>query len=167
MITLTSGAGPGGREANRAFTFDFIALPVSNAECVQRLNTKTLPEARRAGMLTDEYRYRILKLLEADPGASQRKLADQLGISLGRVNFCLQALIEKGLIKANNFRNNANKRVYLYLLTSKGIEEKARVTMRFLKSKLAEYEALKHELEELRREAEKNGAAQAQAERTE
>ena len=107
-------------------------------------------------MLTDEYRYRILKLLESDPGASQRKLADQLGISLGRVNFCLQALIDKGLIKANNFRNSANKRAYLYLLTPKGMDEKARVTMRFLKYKLAEYEALKHELEELQREAGKS-----------
>lgn len=116
-------------------------------------------------MLTDEYRYRILKLLEADPGASQRKLADQLGISLGRVNFCLQALVDKGLIKANNFRNSANKRAYLYLLTPKGIEEKARVTVRFLKYKLAEYEAIKHELEELQKEAEKNGVQQVPTER--
>jgi EPS-associated MarR family transcriptional regulator len=104
-------------------------------------------------VLTDEYRYRILKMLEADPQASQRRIADELGISLGRVNYCLQALIEKGLVKANNFRNNANKRAYLYLLTPKGIEEKARVTMRFLKVKLGEYEQLKRELEELEREA--------------
>ena len=107
-------------------------------------------------MLTDEYRYRILKLLEADPAASQRKLADQLGISLGRVNFCLQALIDKGLVKANNFRNSANKRAYLYLLTPTGIEEKARVTARFLRRKLDEYEILKCELEELQREAARN-----------
>lgn len=104
-------------------------------------------------MLTDEYRYRILKLLEADPHASQRKIADELGISLGRVNFCLQALIEKGLVKANNFRNSANKRAYLYLLTPKGIEERAIVTARFLKRKLDEYESLKRELEQLEREA--------------
>jgi len=104
-------------------------------------------------MLTDEYRYRILKLLEADPQASQRKLADQLGISLGRVNYCLKALIDKGLLKVNNFRNSANKRAYLYLLTPTGIEEKARVTARFLRRKLDEYEALKRELEELQREA--------------
>jgi EPS-associated MarR family transcriptional regulator len=104
-------------------------------------------------VLNDETRYRILKLLEADPQASQRKLADQLGISLGRVNYCLQALIEKGLIKANNFRSSSNKRAYLYLLTPKGMEERARVTMRFLNYKLTEYEALKRELEELQREA--------------
>jgi len=108
-------------------------------------------------VLTDEYRYRILKLLEADPHASQRKIADELGISLGRVNFCLQALIEKGLIKAKNFRNSANKRAYLYLLTPRGIEEKAIVTVRFLRRKLDEYETLKRELEELQREASKAG----------
>ena len=104
-------------------------------------------------MLTDEYRYRILKLLEADPHASQRRIADELGISLGRVNYCLKALIEKGLVKANNFRNNANKRAYLYLLTPKGIEEKTRVTLQFLQVKLAEYEAVKREIEQLQHEA--------------
>lgn len=104
-------------------------------------------------MLTDETRYRILKLLEADPHASQRRIADELGISLGRVNFCLQALINRGLIKVNNFRNSVNKRAYLYLLTPRGIEEKALVTARFLKVKLDEYEALKREVEQLQREA--------------
>ena len=104
-------------------------------------------------MLTDEYRYRILKLLEADPHASQRRIVDELGISLGRVNYCLQALIQKGLIKVNNFRSNANKRTYLYLLTPRGIEEKTKVTLRFLKVKLEEYEVLKSELEQLEHEA--------------
>ncbi len=104
-------------------------------------------------VLTDETRYRILKLLEADPHASQRRIAEELDISLGRVNFCLQALIEKGLIKVNNFRNNSHKRAYLYYLTPKGIEEKAIVTVRFLKRKLDDYEALKQEVEELQREA--------------
>ena len=108
-------------------------------------------------MLTDEYRYRILKLLEADPQASQRRIADELGISLGRVNYCLQALVRKGLVKVNNFRNNANKRAYMYLLTTKGIEEKTKVTLRFLKVKLSEYETLKRELEDLQREAERRG----------
>ena len=109
-------------------------------------------------MLTDETRYRILKLLEAEPNASQRRIAKELGISLGRVNFCVQALIGKGLVKANNFRKNANKRPYLYLLTPRGIEEKAVVTARFLKSKLAEYESLKREVDELQREATKAAA---------
>ena len=111
-------------------------------------------------VLTDETRYRILRLLDADPNASQRKIAGELGISVGRVNYCLQALIQKGLVKAKNFRNSANKRAYLYLLTPRGIEEKATVTARFLRIKLAEYEALKREVEELQREA-------AQPEKTE
>jgi EPS-associated MarR family transcriptional regulator len=96
-------------------------------------------------------------MLEADPQASQRRIADELGISLGKVNYCLQKLIEKGLVKANNFRNSDNKRAYLYLLTPKGIEEKTKVTLRFLKVKLGEYEALKRELEDLQREAHRTG----------
>ena len=107
-------------------------------------------------VLTDETRYRILRLLEADPHASQRRISDELGISLGRVNYCLNALIRKGLVKANNFRNSENKRAYLYLLTPRGIEEKARVTARFLRVKLDEYETLKRELEDLQREAGKS-----------
>jgi EPS-associated MarR family transcriptional regulator len=104
-------------------------------------------------MLNDETRYRILKVLQADPQASQRRIADELGISLGRVNYCLNALINKGLVKVNNFRNSANKRAYLYLLTPRGIEERARLTARFLRVKFDEYEILKRELEELEREA--------------
>jgi EPS-associated MarR family transcriptional regulator len=116
-------------------------------------------------VLTDEYRYRILKLLEAEPHASQRRIADELGISLGRVNYCVNALISKGLLKVNNFRNSANKRGYLYLLTPKGIEEKARVTLHFLKRKLSEYEALEKELSELRREVDALHARRSDAAR--
>lgn len=112
-------------------------------------------------MLTDEYRYKILKLVEANPEISQRELAQQLSISLGKVNFCLKALIEKGLLKATNFRNNKNKLAYMYLLTPSGLEEKASITMRFLKYKLQEYEALQQEIEELRREAATEGEARS------
>ena len=104
-------------------------------------------------MLSDEYRYRILKHLEADPEISQRELAQALGISLGRANYCLKALIEKGLVKAKNFKNSSNRSAYAYYLTPTGFEEKARVTVQFLKRKVAEYEALKGEIESLRREA--------------
>ena len=104
-------------------------------------------------MLTDEYRYKILKLVSDRPEISQRELAQQLGISLGRVNYCVKALIEKGLVKATNFRNNNNKLAYMYLLTPSGIEEKASITVSFLKWKLQEYEAIQAEIEELRREA--------------
>lgn len=104
-------------------------------------------------MLTDEYRYKILKLVESNPEISQRELAEALGVSLGKVNFCLKALIQVGLVKASNFRNNKNKMAYMYLLTPKGIEEKAAITVRFLKAKTEEYQVLQAEIEELRREA--------------
>ena len=104
-------------------------------------------------MLSDEYRYKILKRLEANPETSQRELAEDLDISLGRANYCVQALIEKGLVKANNFRNSKNKKGYAYLLTPRGIEEKAKITVQFLKIKIAEHEALKKEIKGLREEA--------------
>jgi EPS-associated MarR family transcriptional regulator len=104
-------------------------------------------------VLNDETRYRILKMLQTDPQASQRRIADELGISLGRVNYCVNALITKGLVKVNNFRNSANKRAYLYVLTPRGIDERARLTARFLRVKMDEYEILKREMEELEREA--------------
>ncbi|MES2499835.1 MAG: MarR family EPS-associated transcriptional regulator [Pseudomonadota bacterium] len=104
-------------------------------------------------MLTDEYRYKILKILEANPEISQRDLARELDISLGRVNFCLKALIKIGLLKATNFRNNRNKLAYMYLLTPKGLEEKSMVTARFLKAKLQEHANLQAEIEELREDA--------------
>jgi len=107
-------------------------------------------------MLTDEYRYKILKLVEANPEVSQRELASQLGISLGKANFCLKALIDVGLLKVTNFRNSKNKLAYMYLLTPSGIEEKTSITMRFLKHKVKEYENLQLEIEELRREASKD-----------
>ena len=105
-----------------------------------------------AAVLSDEYRYKILRLLQEDPQMSQRDLSRALGISLGKVNYCLQALIEKGLIKANNFRNNKNKKAYMYLLTPRGIAEKARVTVRFLQHKMNEYESLQREIETLKRD---------------
>jgi EPS-associated MarR family transcriptional regulator len=104
-------------------------------------------------MLTDEYRYKILKLVADNPKVSQRELAHQLGISLGKVNYCLKALIDKGLVKASNFRNSNNKLAYMYLLTPSGLEEKASITVRFLKWKMQEYATLQAEIEELRREA--------------
>ncbi len=104
-------------------------------------------------MLTDEYRYKILKTLEANPEISQRDLARVLGVSLGRANFCLKALIEKGLLKATNFRNSKNKLAYMYLLTPNGLEEKSAITAQFLKLKMQEYAQLEAEIDTLRREA--------------
>ena len=97
--------------------------------------------------------YHLLKILESNPELTQRELAREMGISLGKANYCLRALTDKGLVKARNFRNSRNRSAYAYFLTPKGMEEKARVTYRFLKRKLREYEELKQEIEELRREA--------------
>ena len=103
-------------------------------------------------MLTDEYRFKILRLLAEQPEISQRQLARELGVSLGRVNYCLQALMERGLVKANNFKNSNNKKAYMYFLTRSGMAEKARATATFLERKVAEYEALRREIEMLREE---------------
>ena len=103
-------------------------------------------------MLTDEYRYKILKLVQARPEISQRELASELGISLGKANFCLKALIAVGLLKATNFRNSNNKLAYMYLLTPTGVEEKAKIALRFLKNKMQEYESLKIEINLLHQE---------------
>ena len=108
-------------------------------------------------MLDENTHYGLLKTLEEHPGLSQRDLAKRLGISLGKVNFCLNALVTKGSLKINNFRNNENKLAYAYLLTPRGVEEKARITVGFLKHKMQEYEQLRKEIEELKREAEQKG----------
>ena len=95
-----------------------------------------------------------MRALEENPNTSQRELAKQLGVSLGGVNYCLKALIDIGWIKAGNFARNQDKRGYAYLLTPKGIAEKAALTARFLRSKMGMYEALKAEIEQLRSELE-------------
>lgn len=112
-------------------------------------------------MLTDEMRYKLMRLLEAKPELSQRDVARRLGVSVGKVNYCLQALARKGWIKAANFKNSQNKAAYMYLLTPRGIEQKAALTVRFLKVKLIEYQALRVEIEQMRREAEQFGASVA------
>jgi EPS-associated MarR family transcriptional regulator len=107
-------------------------------------------------MLNDEVRYRLMRLVAARPEMSQRELARELGISVGKLNFCLRALVEKGLIKAINFKSSKNKAGYLYFLTPRGAEEKARVTVRFLQRRLAEYESIRVEIEEIRQDAEQS-----------
>ncbi len=101
-------------------------------------------------MLSDPQRLEILKLLDAQPQMNQRDLAQAMGVSLGKANYCLKALIEKGLVKLENFRKNPSKRQYAYLLTPAGLEDKTRITLAFLKRKVAEYEALEKEIEQLR-----------------
>lgn len=94
----------------------------------------------------EQAQMRILKILEDSPGVSQRVLAEQLGISLGKTNYLLKALLEKGLIKAGNFRRSGSKLGYLYLLTPQGIEQKLSLTRAYLARKEAEYEALRAEI---------------------
>ena len=96
-----------------------------------------------------EYDYRILDKLEDQPDISQRELAEHLGVSVGKANFVLTALIERGLVKAENFKKSNNKAGYLYLLTPKGVTEKVGITTRFLQRKQAEYDRLKAEIEQL------------------
>ncbi len=108
-------------------------------------------------MFDDITSFGLLKTLENNPSLSQRDLAKRLGISLGKVNFCLNALVEKGCLKVNNFRNSDNKLAYAYLLTPHGVEERARMTVLFLKFKMQEYEQLRVEIKELKREAEQKG----------
>ena len=108
---------------------------------------------------SEEAHYKLMRLLEANPGMSQRELAQQLGISLGKVNYCLQAVVSKGWIKATNFKNSRNKAAYSYLLTPRGLEMKARLTARFLSIKMREYEVLRAEIAEMQRETERDRPA--------
>jgi EPS-associated MarR family transcriptional regulator len=100
----------------------------------------------------NETQYKVMRLLEANPEMSQRDVARALGVSVGKVNYCLRALVVKGCIKATNFRNSHNKAAYMYLLTPRGVNEKARLTVEFLQRKVREYEALRDEIREMRRE---------------
>lgn len=107
-------------------------------------------------MLDEETRFRLLRLLQANPELSQRQLAEALGISVGKVNYSLRALLEKGLVKVRNFRDSQNKLAYAYYLTPKGADAKVRATTEFLKRKMKEYEDIRHEIEELKREVGSN-----------
>ncbi len=92
--------------------------------------------------------FNVLRKINKNPKSTQRQLAEELGFSLGKLNYCLKALKEKGLIKINNFQNNPNKFGYVYILTPKGISEKTKLTLNFMKRKMKEYDELKREIEE-------------------
>jgi EPS-associated MarR family transcriptional regulator len=108
-------------------------------------------------VLDEEDRYKLLKLLHENPDMNQRQIASALGVSIGKVNFCLKALVERGWVKVGNFSRSPNKKAYAYLLTLKGIEEKAKVTFRFLEAKQQEYESLKAEIDALQAEVSNQG----------
>jgi|TARA_B110001452_G_scaffold196222_1_gene166212 EPS-associated MarR family transcriptional regulator len=92
--------------------------------------------------------FEVLRKIKSKPNSSQRELATELGFSLGKLNYCLKALKEKGLIKINNFQKNPNKFGYAYILTPKGISAKTKLTLNFMKRKMNEYDELKKEMEE-------------------
>ena len=102
----------------------------------------------------------LLRKLEANPEYTQRELSQEMGVSLGKVNYCMQKLIGKGWIKFKSFSDNPNKAGYTYLLTPKGIEEKAKLTVIFLKIKMEEFELLKHEISILKQDSEKLKSSQ-------
>ena len=102
-----------------------------------------------------DIRLDLLRRLESNPQYTQRELSREMGVSLGKVNYCIKKLTEKGLIKLTNFKQNPNKMGYVYLLTPRGIEEKSRLTLSFLKRKITEYELLEKEINMLQLESEK------------
>ena len=106
--------------------------------------------------MSTESHLKILKHIQSNPHISQRQLAIELGVSVGKINYCVQALITRGLVKAGNFKRSASKISYLYLLTPAGIEEKTRLTSSFLKRKIIEHEKITNEIAQLKRDMECN-----------
>lgn len=106
--------------------------------------------------MNDEITHNLFALIEEQPHLSQRELASELGVSLGKTNYCIRRLIERGWLKAQNFKNSNNKVAYAYLLTPSGFSEKAKITARYLKQKIDEYELLKAEIEKLQQEVDGN-----------
>jgi EPS-associated MarR family transcriptional regulator len=131
--------------------------------CLKQIQTHTVQRklvnfmtSRQAKLQEDTY-FRVMRILQENTDLTQRELAEKLGISVGGLNYCLKALMEKGLVKMKNFANSKNKFGYVYVLTPTGIAEKASMTHRFLQRKMDEYGALKAEIEALRSEVEKSG----------
>jgi EPS-associated MarR family transcriptional regulator len=120
-------------------------------------SSKDASHAQKIGA-RDELRLKVLRALEANPELSQRRLAAELGVSLGGANYALKALVERGFVKAENFRKSGRKVAYLYLLTPKGVVEKTSLAAAFLGRKLAEYEVLRQEIEALKGEVDSAGS---------
>ena len=103
----------------------------------------------RQAQIQEDTNFRVLRILQENPDLTQRELAEKLGVSVGGLNYCLNALIDKGWVKMQNFHQSKNKFKYVYLLTPQGMSERMALTSRFLQRKKAEYEALKAEIESL------------------
>ena len=130
----------------------------SNTETEPKSNRGSKPELKPKSKSKPEIELEILSRLEVEPNVSQRSLAIEVGVSLGSVNYCIKALVEKGLVKAENFRKSSNKIGYAYLLTPRGIQEKSKLTASFLKRKQAEYRLLEQEINYLRAQLMKENA---------
>ena len=130
------------------------AVAIPSVVSIQNHQYRHSMTSRRA-KLHEDTNFRLMKILEANPNLSQREMGKALGISFGGINYCLNALVAKGLVKIENFSHNQNKFGYVYLLTPSGIAEKAALTSVFLKRKMDEYEALKVEIAILKSEIEK------------
>lgn len=128
-------------------------MSVDNQTCHQHHMTT------RRQTANDDTLFWTLKLLQENPGVSQRSLAKEVGINVSSINFCLKALVEKGWIKMGNFSKNPDKLSYAYLLTPTGVAEKAALTKRFLQRKMAEYEKLRDEIEALQHDEQKSTGA--------
>jgi EPS-associated MarR family transcriptional regulator len=128
------------------------SLPEANLRSLWYHFKATLMTSRQANSQEDTH-FRIMRILQENPDLTQRELAEKLGMSVGGLNYCLNALMDKGLVKMQNFSNSKNKFKYVYLLTPMGIAEKVALTTRFLSRKMEEYEALKLEIEALKSES--------------
>jgi len=111
----------------------------------------------RRSLLQEDTYFRILRMLQKNPDLTQREIAGMLGVSTSGLNYCLNALIDKGWIKVHNFSQSKNKFGYMYMLTPLGFTEKALLTSRFLSRKIAEYDALREEIESIRTETSMSG----------
>ena len=134
-----------------------IAVAIPSVVALQNHQNRHSMTSRRA-KLHEDTNFRLMRILEVNPDLSQREMGKALGISFGGINYCLNALVAKGLVKIENFSHNQNKFGYVYLLTPSGIAEKAALTSVFLKRKMEEYEALKVEIAMLKSEIETKNA---------
>jgi EPS-associated MarR family transcriptional regulator len=109
-----------------------------------------------ANSIPDEIRYKLLSLIQENPHYSQRELAEKVGVSVGKVNYCIKALVDVGYVKLNNFKSAEKKSGYMYFLTPKGMKEKLSVTLRFLEFKQQQYDEIKKEINILKSQVDRS-----------
>ena len=102
-------------------------------------------------------RYRLLNILKEEPYLTQKDMADRMGVSVGKVNYCIKEFTKKGIVKVKSFRDSRNKKRYLYILTPKGMEERVKISIRFLKAKMEEYDLIRSYIKELYNDMDQSG----------